>query len=226
MSYNVKEIHSNFHSKMQSILITGKDKEQVRQACKKICEENKISRFDIEIIETEKTVGIGDIRKLQEKLFLKPLESAAKAVILEAYLGMTPDSQNAFLKVLEEPPADTIIMILTSSLDFVLPTVMSRCKLINLERVKQLSAEEIAVNLLLLTELKNGTPAKALKIAQDNGKDREVALEFLEGLIISLHSKLEKENLQILKALQKTYTIIKTTNVSPRFALENLFLNF
>jgi DNA polymerase-3 subunit delta' len=175
---------------MQSILITGKDKEQVRQACKKICEENKISRFDIEIIETEKTVGIGDIRKLQEKLFLKPLESAAKAVILEAYLGMTPDSQNAFLKVLEEPPADTIIMILTSSLDFVLPTVMSRCKLINLERVKQLSAEEIAVNLQLLTELKNGTPAKALKIAQDNGKDREVALEFLEGLIISLHSKL------------------------------------
>lgn len=180
----------------------------------------------MEIIETEKTVGIGDIRKLQEKLFLKPLESAIKAVILEAFFGMTPDSQNAFLKVLEEPPNDTIIMILALSLDFVLPTVLSRCKLVNLDRARTLSAEEIAGNLKIIAELKNGVPAKALKIAQDSGRDREVALEFLEDLIISLHTKLESENLQTLKALQKTYTIIKTTNVAPRFALENLFLSF
>jgi DNA polymerase-3 subunit delta' len=109
---------------MQSILITGRDKQNLRQAAQKICAENKISRFDVEVIETEKTVGIGDIRKLQEKLFLKPIKSETKAVILEAFLGMTADSQNAFLKVLEEPPNDTIIMILTSSLDFVLPTVL------------------------------------------------------------------------------------------------------
>jgi DNA polymerase III delta prime subunit len=210
---------------MQSILITGKDKEQLREAAQKICLENKISRFDIEIIETEKTVGIGDIRKLQEKLFLKPLESENKAVILEAFLGMTADSQNAFLKVLEEPPTDTIIMILTVSLDFVLPTVTSRCKLINLERVKKLTDEEIAGNLSIILELKNGGAAKALKLAENYGKDREVALEFLEGLIISLDKNLGSENLQILKALQKTYTIIKTTNVNPRFALENLLLN-
>lgn len=210
---------------MQSILITSKDQENIRLAAKQICDENKISRFDVEIIPSEKTVGIGDIRKLQEKLFLKPMESEKKAVILEAFLGMTADSQNAFLKVLEEPPTDTIIMILTSSLDFVLPTVLSRCNLINLDKVKQLTNEEITGNLQLLTELKNGGASKALKVAQDNGKDREVALTFLEGLIISLHTKLEKENLQIFKGLQKTYTIIKTTNVAPRLALENLFLN-
>jgi DNA polymerase III gamma/tau subunit len=219
---------------MQSLLITGKDKEQIRLAAQKICEENKISRFDIEIIETEKTVGIGDIRRLQEKLFLKPLEGEIKSVILEAFFGMTPDSQNAFLKVLEEPPADAIIMILALSLDFVLPTVMSRCKLINLERVRKITDEEISGNLKLLYELKNGGTTKALKIAQDNGKDREMALEFLERLIISLHTNLENKNgelsneefLRILKALQNTYTIVKTTNVAPRLALENLFLSF
>jgi DNA polymerase III gamma/tau subunit len=211
---------------MQSILITGKDKENLRGAAQKICDENKVSRFDREIIATEKTAGIGDIRKLQEKLFLKPIEGETKAVILEAFFGMTPDSQNAFLKVLEEPPADTVIMILTLSLDFILPTVLSRCSLINLDRVKELSAEEIAGSLKLLSELKNGSAGKALKIAQDNSKDREVSLAFLEGLIISLHTQLESENLRILKALQKTYTIIKTTNVAPRLALENLFLNF
>ncbi len=219
---------------MQSILITGKDKEQLRLAGKKICDENQISRFDVEIITTEKTVGIGDIRKLQEKLFLKPLESEVKAVVLEAFFGMTADSQNAFLKVLEEPPADTIIIILTSSLDFVLPTVLSRCKLVNLDRVRKLSTEEISGNLKIILDLKNGGAAKVLKIAQDNSKDREVALEFLEGLIISLHTDLESKDeqflnaeiLRILKVLQKTYSIIKTTNVAPRFAMENLFLNF
>jgi len=172
--------------------------------------------------------------KLQEKLFLKPLESEVKAVILEAFFGMTADSQNAFLKVLEEPPADTVIMILALSLDFVLPTVISRCKLINLDRVRKLSATEISENLKIILDLRNGGAAKALKIAQDNSKDREVALEFLEGLIISLHNALENKNaqfsntefLQILKSLQKTYNIIKTTNVAPRLALENLFLNF
>ena len=211
---------------MQSILITGKDKQNLREAVRAICAENKVSRFDVEIIESEKTVGIGDIRKLQEKLFLKPMESEIKVVVLEAFFGMTPDSQNAFLKVLEEPPTDTIIIILALSLDFVLPTVLSRCSLINFDKVKQLSEGEIVNNLKIIAQLKNGGASKALKIAQDNSKDREVALAFLEGLIISLHNKLESENLQILKALQKTYTIIKTTNVTPRLALENLFLNF
>jgi len=215
----------NFRQNMQSILITGKDKDKLRQTAQKICDENKVSRFDVEIITTEKMVGIGEIRKLQEKLFLKPLESETKAVILEAFFGMTPDSQNAFLKVLEEPPSDTVIMILASSLDFVLPTVLSRCSIINLDKVRQLTGEEITNNLKLIAQLKNGAASKALKIAQDNGKDREVALEFLEGLIISLHANIGSENLQILKALQKTYTIIKTTNVAPRLGLENLFLN-
>jgi DNA polymerase III gamma/tau subunit len=211
---------------MQSILIIGKDQDKLREKAQVICIENKISRFDIEIITTEKSVGIGDVRKLQEKLFLKPIKGETKAVILEAFLGMTADSQNAFLKVLEEPPTDTVIMILSSSLDFILPTVLSRCSLINLEQVKKISDEEISNNLKLIYELKNSGTSKALKIAQDNGKDREVALAFLEGLIISLHTKLESENLQILKAMQETYTIIKTTNVTPRLALENLFLSF
>jgi DNA polymerase III gamma/tau subunit len=210
---------------MQSILITGKDKDQIKLAAQEICNDNKISRFDIEIIETEKIVGIGEIRKLQEKLFLKPMESETKAVILEAFLGMTADSQNSFLKVLEEPPADTIIMILASSLDFVLPTVLSRCSLINLDQVKKITDGEIVDNLKLIIELKNGDASKALKIAQDNGKDREVALTFLENLIISVHTDLKSDNLQILKELQKNYTLIKTTNVAPRLALENLFLN-
>lgn len=218
---------------MQSILIVGTI-EKTKEAAQNLCKENKISRFDIETFETEKTVGIGDIRNLQKKIFLKPLESETKAVILEAFFGMTIDSQNAFLKVLEEPPANTIIIILVSSLDFVLPTILSRCNLINLQKNKQLLSEETEDNLKILFDLKNGGIPQTLLIAQNNSKDRKAALQFLENLIISAHNILENKNSElstkdlrkILRSLQKTYTIIKTTNVTPRFALENLFLKF
>jgi len=218
---------------MQSILITGQI-EKTKAAALNLCKENEISQFDIQIVETEKTVGIGDIRNLQKKLFLKPVQSEQKAVILEAFFGMTIDSQNAFLKVLEEPPANTIIIILVTALDFVLPTILSRCSLISLDKVRELSDEEIKNSLQIIYGLKDGNISKALLIAQNNSKDREKALRFLEELIISVHSILNnkeseltaKDLQKILKSLQKTYTIIKTTNVAPRFALEDLFLNF
>lgn len=218
---------------MQSILIVGQI-EKTKEAAQNLCRENKISKFDVQTFETEKTVGIGDIRNLQKKLFLKPLESETKAVILEAFFGMTIDSQNAFLKVLEEPPANTIIIILVSSLDFILPTILSRCSLINLQENKKLPMEELENNLQIIFDLKSRNTAKSLLIAQNNSKDRETALQFLENLIISVHETLENKNIElttkdaqkILKSLQKTYTIIKTTNVASRFALENLFLNF
>jgi DNA polymerase III gamma/tau subunit len=217
---------------MQSILIVGTI-EKTKEAAQNLCQENKISKFDVQIIETEKAVGIGDIRNLQKKLFLKPIESETKAVILEAFLGMTVDSQNAFLKVLEEPPAHTMIIILVSSLDFILPTILSRCNLINLDKTKKLSDEEIENNLKIILGLKKEGISQSLLIAQNNSKDREAALNFLENLIISVHSVLEnkqselptKDLQKILKDMQETYTTIKTANVAPRFALENLLLN-
>jgi mevalonate kinase len=85
----------------------------------------------------------------------------------------------------------------------------------------------------MIFELKNDGYGNALVIAQNNSKTKESALLFLEDLLISCHHALENGNAvistkdlqKILKNLQKTHTLIKSTNVSPRFALENLFLN-
>jgi len=221
----------------QSILIVGQI-EKVKEEAQNICRENNISKFDVEIIETEKTVGIGDIRNLQKKLFLKPIKSEKKAIILEAFFGMTTDSQNAFLKVLEEPPVSTIVIILVKALDFVLPTILSRCNLINLDQVKKLSDEDMESNLKMIVELKNGGRGNALVLAQNNSKNKEATLLFLEDLLISCHHALIYQDLKnkdheisdddlqkTLRSLQTAHALIKNTNVAPRFALENLFLN-
>lgn len=209
---------------MQSILIIGTT-EKTRGKALEIIKQNNISKFDVDTLETEKAVGIGDIRLLQKRVFLKPLKSEQKAVILEAFQGMTIDSQNAFLKLLEEPPNNTIIIVLTNSLDFLLPTILSRCNIITLEKYEKLEKEAFEEYLKSLKAIQKG--GNALKLAQDNGKNREEALKFLENLMLAAHENLENDKtlIKLFKNMQKTYTIIKTTNVSPRFALENLFLN-
>lgn len=209
---------------MQSILIVGQ-LEKAKEKALEIIKENKISKFDTDRLQPEKSVGINDIRLLQKRVFLKPIKSEKKVVILEAFLGMTLESQNAFLKLLEEPPSSTIIIILVNSTEFLLPTIISRCNILVLEK-KEKPDKDISDNYLkILNQIQNRE--SLLKIAQDNAKTREEALNFLENLM-----ELTEENLQndksfalLLKNMQKTYTIIKTTNVSPRFALENLFLN-
>lgn len=209
---------------MQSILITG-TAEKTRQKALEIIKQNNISKFDVDTLESEKAVGIGDIRLLQKRVFLKPLKSEQKAVILEAFQGMTIDSQNAFLKLLEEPPNNTIIIVLVNSLDFLLPTILSRCNIITLKKYEKLEKEALEEYLKSLKAIQKG--GNALKLAQDNAKSREEALKFLENLMLAAHENLENDKtlIKLFKNMQKTYTIIKTTNVSPRFALENLFLN-
>ena len=76
---------------------------------------------------------------------------------------------------------------------------------------------------------------KKLRLAQEFGKSREEAISWLEKMIIILRKNIieeinedtafEQNKIKILQKMQDTYTIIKTTNINQRFALENLFLN-
>lgn len=209
---------------MQSVIILGKEK-QAREEAESIIRQNKISKFDVHTFASEKAIGIPDIRLLQKDIFLKPGFSEKKAIVIETFNSITVDAQNAFLKTLEEPPQSTIILILTKNLDYFLPTVLSRCNLITIKPNKKSTTEDTSYLQLLISVLEN--KENPLVIAQDYSKDKNTALDFLENLIIAAEANLEidKSMKKALKDLQKTYTTIKTTNVSPRFALENLLLN-
>jgi DNA polymerase-3 subunit delta' len=74
------------------------------------------------------SISIESIRGLQKFLQLKTTGSKAfrRAVIVEAAQALTTEAQNALLKLLEEPPADTIIILTASSSRALLPTILSR----------------------------------------------------------------------------------------------------
>ena len=72
-------------------------------------------------------IRVEQIRGLLERISLRGLESKRKvALVVDAHL-MNLQAQNAFLKTLEEPPADTTLVLLAAAPDKLLPTIRSRC---------------------------------------------------------------------------------------------------
>ncbi len=72
-------------------------------------------------------IRIEQIRQLQERLAFRALEGKAKIAILITAHAMNPPAQNALLKTLEEPPKGTVLILVSSAQDKLLPTIRSRC---------------------------------------------------------------------------------------------------
>lgn len=86
-----------------------------------------------------KTIPIDAIRQLQRKLQLKTIgkSNIRRVVIIEAAHRMTHEAQNALLKVLEEPPEDSVFILTAPSAKSVLPTIYSRSQHIEVKMPSQ-----------------------------------------------------------------------------------------
>lgn len=78
------------------------------------------------------TLSIDTIRELQAGLSLRPLESRWKVAIVADAETMQEAAANAFLKTLEEPPPFAILIVVAPDAGAVLPTIRSRCQLVEL----------------------------------------------------------------------------------------------
>ncbi len=78
-------------------------------------------------------LGIGEIRSVTNQSHLKPYEGAYRVFIFEDAETMSEEAANALLKTLEEPPAQTLLILLTSQEDRLLPTIRSRCSRVELK---------------------------------------------------------------------------------------------
>lgn len=76
-------------------------------------------------------IRIEEIRAIDNRLSLKALEGRYKVVIVDDADAMNQFAANAFLKTLEEPPDDSLIILVTSNPDSLPDTIRSRCSRIN-----------------------------------------------------------------------------------------------
>jgi DNA polymerase III subunit delta' len=109
------------------------------RSCRKIISGN---HPDIIFIKPSGTfIKISQIRKLCDQLVLKPYEEGYRAVIISDAGAMNKESGNALLKLLEEPPERTVLILTALQTTDLLPTIVSRCRHI---RFNPVSKENIA----------------------------------------------------------------------------------
>ncbi len=72
-------------------------------------------------------IKIEEIRKVKNVLSLKPYGASVSVCVIEAAHMMTIEASNALLKILEEPPSRSVIILISDKRELLLPTVVSRC---------------------------------------------------------------------------------------------------
>ena len=75
----------------------------------------------------ENNISIETIRNVSDFVYLSPIVSNKKAVLIDNIDYMSINASNAFLKILEEPSHNVLLLLTTTKLFAILPTIRSRC---------------------------------------------------------------------------------------------------
>jgi DNA polymerase-3 subunit delta' len=135
----------------------------------------------------ERQIRIEEIRMIDEALSFKPSEGRNKVVIVDDADTMNIPAANAFLKTLEEPPEESIIILVSSRPDLLLSTIRSRCSRINFSPLSSEDCRSVLEktipeeNLDTVAKLSMGRPGLAL--ASDLLEDRRWFFTLLGGMM-------------------------------------------
>lgn len=138
----------------------GKKPAAVAMACALYCDDDgcgvcaactrvrRRTHPDLHIISPEGAAGYlaDQIRDVNRDTTLAPVEGPYKVYIFESADLFNDSSANAFLKTLEEPPEDVVIVLLSHSYDRVLPTIASRCQVVRFRRIPPSEATAVLVS--------------------------------------------------------------------------------
>ena len=115
--------------------------------CKSIAAGRSMNVIEIDAASNN---GVDNIREIREEVAYRPTEGKYKVYIIDEVHMLSIGAFNALLKTLEEPPEYAVIMLLTSNVDGLLPTIQSRCvrldlKVVDDSLVKQYLMERLHV---------------------------------------------------------------------------------
>ncbi|MCL2065077.1 MAG: hypothetical protein FWG98_12020 [Candidatus Cloacimonetes bacterium] len=146
------------------------------------------------IFDKTTAIRIEQIRGLQKDILLSKYEGEKKVYIIEGFDSLTAQASNAFLKTLEEPPADTHFILIVNNIEKLLPTILSRCVKIKFHNISTNIIENYLSNVLqaeslkarLFSRLANGSLKNAINLYYDeNLKIMDITIEFLNIVLAS-----------------------------------------
>jgi DNA polymerase-3 subunit delta' len=135
------------------------------------------------------SIPVDEIREMQKTLNLKPYEGKKRVIIISEIEKLSYSASNSLLKTLEEPPPESLLILTTSNPNALLPTVISRCQLLRLNRI---SVPELEAELKKHSQLDSklasyyariskGSLGQAISLAKGETKEiRNLGVEFLD----------------------------------------------
>jgi len=172
-----------------------------------------ISPFEVVLPES---LAVKDLRDFLKKLYLKPVFSDLKVGYIPCTDTLSLEAQNTLLKILEEPPSHTII-VLTVKKENILPTIVSRC------RRYKITAQKEALN---FSEILKKDLFEQFKLAESLSQRDDLEEEITGWLLFikeELRSRPNQENQFLAEALLELDRKLKS-NANKRLVLESFFV--
>jgi DNA polymerase-3 subunit delta' len=130
----------------------------------------------MEVANEQALIPVAEAAEIMRKLSLKSFESDFKIMIIWLPEKMNPETANKLLKIIEEPPARTLFILVSEEDDKLLPTIISRCQHI---RIPAISLEALSTHLgkvtgmdqvkaLEIAAIANGNIVKAMELARED----------------------------------------------------------
>lgn len=202
---------------MQPKVFVSKNREERDGEIWKELEKFNIQQDNPEIlILDEEKIGIAQIKSLIKHLATKPFGNTPKSAVILNANNISPDAQNALLKTLEEVPGESIILIGVDAENKLLPTVLSRCLVLNHESGIMNQASKFD-----LSQILNASIEERFEIVE-KASDKEQLLNDLTETYRqkALNGEVSSKFLEELLQAQ----IWKESNVNVRTILEYLML--
>jgi DNA polymerase-3 subunit delta' len=143
------------------------------------------------VVAPKRVLLVEQMRLIEREANYRPYEGNARVFLIEDADKLNDASANALLKVLEEPPHTSHIVLLTSRPAMLLPTIRSRCQMI---RFSPLTAAEIETH-LLINKIASPNEARIRARVARGSLGRAVAQD------LDIFNEQRKAMLQVLQAL-------------------------
>jgi DNA polymerase-3 subunit delta' len=183
-----------------------------------------------DLYDEQGTISIDMVRLLRKEASLRPYQEGKRIFVVLDANRMKEEAQNAFLKLLEEPPDDTMIILTTSRADALSPTILSRCQKVRFSRLPLTDIENSLVKRLgaarpkarLVASLSGGSLGRAegmLEVFAEQhresifqfvlegprGDDLDI-MDFAQGLV---NDGLVHETLEVFQSIYRDILVLK-----------------
>jgi len=220
---------------MQTYLIVSHNEKFIGQIINKIINNLEINPVNLITFVPDRSFTIMESRSIKKLLIEKPFGGGNRLIVIKEIEKATLEASNALLKILEEPPSTTYIVLTTSNTNKIIPTILSRCQIIDeidsTETLKDKTAEKISLFLKSIITL---APTERMTFWPKSIKTKEDAGLMLNNIIIFLCNDLKKDDEELCCKRDISLMISKSaaglkyleSNVNYRAVLDVLFWGF